>query len=152
MHGADEEISLLQDELRKANENLQKLREELVPVFKLVKETKPLPTPDHHGTTASSPSLGGYAQTNAGISNHAPQTSQSSTSLGRKFSTKKLFLGKGNDMRDRDRSAPSPTYPSMHGDDRDREATRSPVRAAHHQLLQQNDEVIFVSLKYVDLD
>ena len=54
-------------EIKRLTESLNKLKEQLVPVFKIVKEFQPLPTPD--------------------------ATTSREASLSRKFSTKKLFLG-----------------------------------------------------------
>ncbi|OLL26595.1 Protein STE50 [Neolecta irregularis DAH-3] len=61
----DERIQSCEMEIRKLSESLSKLREDPLTVFRLVKDSKPLPIPE-----ASSGSL-----------------------LSRKFSTKKLFLG-----------------------------------------------------------
>lgn len=66
----DEKLAVAETEIKRLTENLARLKDQLIPVFKIVKEYQPLPTPDLVTPTSSS----------------------SQPSLSRKFSTKKLFL------------------------------------------------------------
>lgn len=68
---ADEKLARAEAEIKRLTESLARLKDQLVPVFKVVKEFQPLPTPESSKPTAN-------------------LTSQ--PSLSRKFSTKKLFL------------------------------------------------------------
>lgn len=81
----DIRIQAAESELRKMTEEYRKLRDELLPIFRMAKERQPLPyhpnshSPDHpdDGTLVSS---------------QLPMEPKSS-GLSRKFSTKRLFLG-----------------------------------------------------------
>lgn len=42
----DDRMSLAEGEMKRLNENFLRLREDLLPIFRMVKESKPLPTPD----------------------------------------------------------------------------------------------------------
>lgn len=42
----DERMGYAENEIRKLNEGIHKLREDLLPIFRMAKESKPLPTPD----------------------------------------------------------------------------------------------------------
>lgn len=64
---SDDRMLVAETEIRRLTESFSRLKEQLIPVFKIVKEFQPLPTPD--GTHTKEPTL------------------------SRKFSTKKLFLG-----------------------------------------------------------
>lgn len=77
----DERLLSAEAEIKRLTEHLTRLKDQLSPVFKIVKELQPLPTPDM-GTN---------------------QSLQSQSSLSRKFSTKKLFLGSAPKQ-------PSPTH------------------------------------------
>ncbi|OCK80502.1 hypothetical protein K432DRAFT_404676 [Lepidopterella palustris CBS 459.81] len=84
---AEAELRHLKDDLNRVAEENRKLREEFLPLVRMVKDrSQPLPTPDDH--VASPPA----------------QQERSGSSLSRKFSTKKLFLG----------SAPKNPSPTIH--------------------------------------
>ena len=81
----DHRIQAAEAELRKITEEYRRLRDELLPVFRMAKDrSQPLPyhpnshSPDHHED---------------GTSPMVPQSSTMGSSLSRKFSTKRLFLG-----------------------------------------------------------
>ncbi|KAI9741998.1 MAG: Adaptor for signal transduction [Cirrosporium novae-zelandiae] len=85
----DEHIGSVEAELRRVQEDYRKLREDLLPIFRLAKDrSQPLPPP-----YTLSPDLGNEYQPS--ISSPAPvqQQEQKSGGLHRKFSTKKLLLG-----------------------------------------------------------
>jgi protein STE50 len=85
-------------ELRRITEEYRRLREDLLPVFRLAKEGQPLP---YHpsGTNGQTYNQTSYNyDTSNTISPPAPtpsstQSQSSGSGLSRKFSTKKLFLG-----------------------------------------------------------
>ena len=105
----DERINSLQEEIKRMTESFARLRDDLLPVFRVLKETKPLPTPE-----SASP-----MQSASVANSYAPQIS----GLARKFSTKKLFLNKSSsDHKEKDRW--SPTFDEQ----RDRNSPRSPGR------------------------
>ncbi|ODQ66600.1 hypothetical protein NADFUDRAFT_50515 [Nadsonia fulvescens var. elongata DSM 6958] len=69
----DERISYAELEIKKITESFQRLRQDLLPVFKLVKEFKPLPTPDStktDQTQATSATLQKGFSTNLGSDNN----------------------------------------------------------------------------------
>ncbi|KZF26954.1 RA-domain-containing protein [Xylona heveae TC161] len=79
----DERIVQAEAELRKITEEYRRLREELLPVFRMAKDrSQPLPILESHGHEQSKP-------TSPPI--FAPE--KVGSGLSRKFSTKKLFLG-----------------------------------------------------------
>jgi protein STE50 len=88
-------MTIAEMELRRITEEYRRLREDLLPVFRMAKEGQPLP---YHPPTAPSQS-NNQASYNYDTSNvvsppaQTPNLSQSSSGLSRKFSTKKLFLG-----------------------------------------------------------
>ncbi|KAF5110599.1 hypothetical protein DV495_003919 [Geotrichum candidum] len=51
----DERMSLDEQEIRKLGESFSKLREDLLPIYRIVKESKPLPTPDHYTRSTTPP-------------------------------------------------------------------------------------------------
>ncbi|KAL9640447.1 MAG: hypothetical protein Q9164_000266 [Protoblastenia rupestris] len=86
----DHRIQAAEAELRKITEEYRKLRDELLPIFRMVKDRhQPLPyhpvpnsqSPDHPEDNGVSP-----------VTSQLPQDAKSSI-LSRKFSTKRLFLG-----------------------------------------------------------
>jgi len=85
----DERIIAAEAELRKVTEEYRRLREELLPVFRIAKnQSQPLP----YQPPGNSPDLHNYDQSNVmlpPVSHGAPEK----TSLSRKLSTKKFFLG-----------------------------------------------------------
>lgn len=85
-------MSVAERELQRITEEYRKLREELLPVFRRIKEVdQPLPYP---GANPAAYSGYGYDGSNT-LSPPAqlPPLSQTSAGLQRKFSTKQLFLG-----------------------------------------------------------
>ncbi|CAO2655285.1 Nn.00g103490.m01.CDS01 [Neocucurbitaria sp. VM-36] len=78
IHTAESELRHLREDLSRVMDENKRLREEILPLVRMLKDSQqPLPTPHEH--TVTSP----------------PATEQRSggSSLSRKFSTKKLFLG-----------------------------------------------------------
>ncbi|KAF5092478.1 hypothetical protein D0Z00_004570 [Geotrichum galactomycetum] len=51
----DERMSLDEHEIRKLGDSFSKLREDLLPIYRIVKESKPLPTPDHYTRSTTPP-------------------------------------------------------------------------------------------------
>ncbi|KAH6680761.1 BcSTE50, mitogen-activated protein kinase [Halenospora varia] len=97
----DERMSIAEMELRRITQEYARLREDLLPVFRMAKEAQPLPYPANDSNGQSSYS---YDTSNT-ISPPAPtpSSSQSGGGLSRKFSTKKLFFEPPKNA--------SPTYP-----------------------------------------
>jgi regulator of replication initiation timing len=84
----ESELRHLKEELNKVLEENRRLREEFLPLVRMLKDSQhPLPTPHEHNLT--SPPAG---------------SDRAGSSLSRKFSTKKLFLG----------SAPKNLSPTIH--------------------------------------
>lgn len=91
----DERMSIAEAEMRKITEEYRRLREDLLPVFRMAKEGQPLP---YH---PNAPSNQNYNQQYAAYDNAAtisppapgPSSGQSGGGLQRKFSTKQFFLG-----------------------------------------------------------
>ena len=83
----DHRIMAAEADLRRITEEYRKLRDELLPVFRLAKESQPLPyhpnshSPNHHEDGLSPM-----------VTSQLPPEKMGS-SLSRKFSTKRLFLG-----------------------------------------------------------
>lgn len=90
----DERMSIAEMELRRITEEYRRLREDLLPVFRMAKEGQPLPYHPPGAQTQGYNQGYGYDASNT-ISPPAqtPSLSQSGTGLSRKFSTKQLFLG-----------------------------------------------------------
>lgn len=88
-------MSIAEAEMRKITEEYRRLREDLLPVFRMAKEGQPLP---YH---PNAPSGQNYNQQYAAYDNSAtisppapgPSSGQSGGGLQRKFSTKQFFLG-----------------------------------------------------------
>lgn len=83
----DDRFAQMENELRRVTDEYRKLRDELLPIFRMAKDRNaPLPYPilspdlQHHEDMMS-----------PGVSQLAPE--KSGSSLSRKFSTKRLFLG-----------------------------------------------------------
>jgi protein STE50 len=92
-------MSVAERELQRITEEYRRLREDLLPVFRMAKEGQPLPyhPPGTNGQVAYGQTSFNYDTSNV-ISPPAPtpsstQSQSSSGGLSRKFSTKKLFLG-----------------------------------------------------------
>ncbi len=84
----DRSLVVTNKELKKLTDNFNRLREELLPVFKIVKDSKPLPTPDHlHSNFPLSPSLSMYSRISPTKSTN--NLSASNASISRKYSKKK---------------------------------------------------------------
>ncbi|KAI9837333.1 MAG: hypothetical protein M1819_000407 [Sarea resinae] len=78
----DERIVQAEAELRKVADEYRKLREELLPVFRMAKDqSHPLPTLESHGYDQGKPQQS------------PPIMDKNGNTLSRKFSKKKLFLG-----------------------------------------------------------
>jgi protein STE50 len=103
----DERMSIAEMELRRITEEYRRLREDLLPVFRMAKEGQPLPYHPPPTTTTQTNNQASYnnyeASTVTSPPAQTPQLSQSNGGLSRKFSTKKLFLGEPKN--------PSPTQP-----------------------------------------
>ena len=124
----DERMSIAEQELRRITAEYARLREDLLPVFRLAKEGKPLPYPSQD--TNNQASYSNYDISNT-ISPPAPTPSstQSGGGLSRKFSTKKLFF----------ESTPknaSPTY--MQHDRSLMEQALDPANAAERAVLSSS--------------
>ena len=78
----DDRISSLEEELKKVADSYARLREQLTPVFKIVKEFQPLPTPD--GANGNGSAASGQQQ--------QPSLIITKANMSRRYSTKKLFL------------------------------------------------------------
>jgi hypothetical protein len=126
----DERMSIAEQELRRITAEYARLREDLLPVFRMAKEGKPLPYPSQD--TNNQASYNNYDTSNT-ISPPAPTPSstQSGGGLSRKFSTKKLFF----------ESTPknaSPTY-MQSGQDRSlMEQALDPANAAERAVLSSS--------------
>jgi hypothetical protein len=94
----DERLTIAENELRRITNEYSRLREDLLPVFRMAKEGQPLPYPANGDSNQTS-----FYDASNTISPPAPTPSsiQSSSGLSRKFSTKKLFFDQKNS---------SPTY------------------------------------------
>jgi hypothetical protein len=116
----DERMSAAETELRRITTEYARLREDLLPVFRMAKEGQPLPYPESNGQNSYN-----YDTSNT-ISPPAPtpSSSQSGGGLSRKFSTKKLFFEPPKNA--------SPTYNNLQsGQERSlMEQALDPTRAA----------------------
>ncbi|PMD21909.1 hypothetical protein NA56DRAFT_598986 [Hyaloscypha hepaticicola] len=94
----DERLTIAENELRRITNEYSRLREDLLPVFRMAKEGQPLPYPANGDSNQTS-----FYDASNTISPPAPTPSsiQSGSGLSRKFSTKKLFF---------DQKSSSPTY------------------------------------------
>ncbi|KAI9810532.1 MAG: Adaptor for signal transduction [Pycnora praestabilis] len=83
----DKRIVAAEMQLRKVTEDYEKLKKDLLPIWRMAKDrSHPLP---FHPTSAIPENV----ETNGSNSQSVPQSEKSGSSLSRKFSTKKLFLG-----------------------------------------------------------
>ncbi|KAK9359973.1 hypothetical protein V1504DRAFT_183179 [Lipomyces starkeyi] len=113
----DRRIMHAEQEIKRLMENYSRLREDLLPIFKMVKESKPLPTPDYapqnhssHQSSTGPPSshlssrhsmfIPSSQPISGGPSSNSLSTHSSSSSphpgLARKISTKKMNTAKSN--------------------------------------------------------
>lgn len=126
----DERMSIAEMELRRITAEYTRLREDLLPVFRMAKEGQPLPPPGAGDFNNNQATYNNYDASNT-ISPPAPTPSSSqSGGLSRKFSTKKLFF-------DQPKNA-SPTYlPS--GQERSlMEQALDPANAAERAVLSSS--------------
>lgn len=88
-------MSIAEMEMRRITEEYRRLREELLPVFRMVKESQPLPyhPPGLQPQQAYQQGYGYDSQNVISPPAQTPSLSQAGNGLSRKFSTKKLFLG-----------------------------------------------------------
>ncbi|KAH9871232.1 hypothetical protein IAQ61_005411 [Plenodomus lingam] len=77
IHTAESELRHLREDLSRVMDENKRLREEILPLVRMLKDSQPLPTPHEHSVTSPP----------------ATQERPGGSSLSRKFSTKKLFLG-----------------------------------------------------------
>jgi hypothetical protein len=78
IHTAESELRHLREDLSRVIDENKRLREEILPLVRMLKDSQqPLPTPHEHAVTSPP----------------ATQERSGGSSLSRKFSTKKLFLG-----------------------------------------------------------
>lgn len=92
----DERMSIAEMELRRITEEYRRLREDLLPVFRMAKEGQPLPyhPPAANTQTSNQASYNNYESSAVvPLPAQTPQLSQSGGGLSRTYSTKKLFLG-----------------------------------------------------------
>lgn len=88
----DERMSIAEREMQRITEEYRKLREELLPVFRRIKDSEqPLPYPS--GQSASAYNQGYNYDGPSTVSPPAQTPSLSQSGLQRKFSTKQLYLG-----------------------------------------------------------
>ncbi|APA11074.1 hypothetical protein SS1G_03194 [Sclerotinia sclerotiorum 1980 UF-70] len=124
----DERMSIAEMELRRLTAEYTRLREDLLPVFRMAKEGQPLP---YHPPGTSNQSSYSYDNNNT-LSPPAPTPSSSQSGLSRKFSTKKLFL----------ESTPknaSPTFNLQSNHDRSMmEQALDPANAAERAVLSSS--------------
>jgi protein STE50 len=97
---AEAELKAMKQDLDRIFEENRKLREETLPIMRLVKDQR-TPLPDPSGGTLPSPRDMEAPKQNENL---APGKETKGSSLSRKFSTKKLFLGGAPKQ-------PSPTHP-----------------------------------------
>ncbi|KAK3680048.1 hypothetical protein LTR78_000425 [Recurvomyces mirabilis] len=98
IYAAEAELKAMRQDLDRIFEENRKLRDETLPIMRLVK-----PLPDPAGGTIPSPREIDLNKQNENLAPAAAKESKGS-SLSRKFSTKKLFLGSAPKQ-------PSPTHP-----------------------------------------
>ncbi|KAL3423061.1 protein kinase regulator ste50 [Phlyctema vagabunda] len=124
----DERMSVAEMELRRITDEYRRLREDLLPVFRMAKEGQPLP---YHPSGTSQQSSYAYDTSNT-LSPPAPtpSSSQSGGGLSRKFSTKKLFF-------DQPKNA-SPTYLPTTQERSLMEQALDPANAAERAVLSSS--------------
>ena len=116
-------MSIAEAQLQKITVEYNKLREDLLPVFKMAKETQPLPYLNQ--ITSAGYSYPGSDTISPPV--QTPSSSQSGGGLSRKFSTKKLFF-------DAPKNA-SPTYPQSSYERSLMEQRLDPANAAMEAVL-----------------
>jgi len=124
----DERMSIAEMELRRITAEYARLREDLLPVFRMAKEGQPLPYP----ANADSNNQAAYSYYNSNtISPPAPTPSsgQSGGGLSRKFSTKKLYYDQKN---------ASPTYLQSSQERSFMEQALDPANAAERAVLSSS--------------
>lgn len=99
---AEAEMKAMKQDLDRVFEENRKLREETLPIMRLVKDQR-TPLPDPAGGTLPSPRETDPSKHSESLAPAQPKENKGS-SLSRKFSTKKLFLGGAPKQ-------PSPTHP-----------------------------------------
>ncbi|EMC97873.1 hypothetical protein BAUCODRAFT_146481 [Baudoinia panamericana UAMH 10762] len=109
------ELKALKQDLDRVIEDNRKLREETLPIMRLVKDQR-TPLPDPVGGTIPSPRDIEVPKLNENL---APVPQSKGSSLSRKFSTKKLFLGGAPKQ-------PSPTHPPQSHTPQPREVRDDP--------------------------
>jgi hypothetical protein len=122
-------MTIAEMELRRIQAEYTRLREDLLPVFRIAKEGQPLPYPSQESNNQNSYNY----DTSSIISPPAPtpSSSQSGGGLSRKFSTKKLFF------QDTPKNA-SPTY-LQSGQERSlMEQALDPANAAERAVLSSS--------------
>lgn len=121
----DERMTIAETELRRITNEYAKLRQDLLPVFRMAKEGQPLPYPSSQSNNQNSYN---YDNNNT-ISPPAPtpNSSQSGAGLSRNFSTKKLFFEPPKNA--------SPTYMNH---ERSMEQALDPANAAERAVMQSS--------------
>lgn len=112
---AERELRALKNDLDRISDENRKLREETLPIMRLVKDQR-TPLPDPSGGTIPSPR---DPEPSKQTENLAPAKETKGSSLSRKFSTKKLFLGGAPKQ-------PSPTHPPQSHTPQPREVRDDP--------------------------
>lgn len=97
---AETELRVLKQDLERISDENRKLRDEALPIMRLMKDQR-TPLPDPAGGTIPSPRDTDPSKMSDTL---APVKESKGSSLSRKFSTKKLFLGSAPKQ-------PSPTHP-----------------------------------------
>lgn len=115
MVAAEAELRALKHDLDRLSEENRKLREETLPIMRLVKDQR-TPLPDPSGGTLPSPRDIDPSKQSDGL---IPGKENKGSSLSRKFSTKKLFLGGAPKQ-------PSPTHPPQSHTTQPREVRDDP--------------------------
>ncbi|TQS38686.1 hypothetical protein Golomagni_00803 [Golovinomyces magnicellulatus] len=120
----DERMTAAESELRRITIEYARLKEELLPVFRMAKEGKPLPYPTTNANTLNSCS---YENSNT-ISPPAPTSSslKPGSLLARNYSTKKFFIDQPKNM--------SPTYIQSGQERSILEQTHDPLTTAERGL------------------
>ncbi|EKD20465.1 SAM domain-containing protein [Drepanopeziza brunnea f. sp. 'multigermtubi' MB_m1] len=123
----DERMSIAEMELRRITSEYARLREELLPVFRMAKEGQPLPYPSDSNNQASYP----YDIPNT-ISPPAPTppSAHSVSGLSRKFSTKPLYFDNQKNS--------SPTYFQATQERPLMEQTLDPASAAERAVISSS--------------
>ena len=111
---AEAELRALKHDLDRISDENRKLREETLPIMRLMKDQR-TPLPDPSGGTIPSPRDADPPKQNENL---APVKESKGSSLSRKFSTKKLFIGNPKQ--------PSPTHPPQSHTPQPREVRDDP--------------------------